>query len=124
MPRKSNKIPFFRWEHTKSKIGPYNHAADSDLSKEFRKIAAMKKLPTPSMDDGFYMHDSYRCGFESIHSMNRWFSPEEQQKLLDNNFRLAEYRIDKRNIKLLRYQSVVFKLPKRAYRIIRGKRKW
>ena len=120
---KSKKVSFYRWEHRVSKIGPYNHDKNSVLSCNLRISARVKNLPTPWNDAGgpWLPKDSTcRCGFVSEVSMNHWFSREDQQEMLANNFRFAEYRIDTRNLIVLQYQAVAT-LPKRAYRILKGK---
>ena len=120
---KSKKVSFFRWEHKFSKIGPYNHDKNSVLSGNLRISARVKNLPTPWNDaDGPWLSKGSpcRCGFVSEVSMNHWFSREDQQEMLANNFRFAEYRIDTRNLIVLQYQAVAT-LPKRAYRILKGK---
>ena len=119
---KSKKVSFYRWEHRASKIGPYNHNYGSAFSKYIVARARQENLPTPFDDDGLLIppQSPYRCGFVSEVSMNNWFSREDQQEMLANNFRFAEYRIDTRNLIVLQYQAVAT-LPKRAYRILKGK---
>lgn len=122
---KSKKVSFYRWEHKVSKIGPYNHDKSSVLSGNLRIAARVKNLPTPWNDANgprLGKGSNYRCGFVSEVSMNHWFSIEDQQEMLANNFRFVEYRVDTRTLIVLQYQAVAT-LPKRAYRILKGKQK-
>lgn len=120
---KYKKVSFYRWEHKVSKIGPYNHKFGSALVKYLVKRARQENLPTPFDDGGLFTppNSPYRCGFVSEVSMNHWFSIEDQQEMLANNFQFAEYRIDTRKLIVLQCQAVATVLPKRAYRILKGK---
>ena len=119
---KPKKVQFYRWEHKMSKIGPYNHVVGNPLSTRLIKTAQKRNLPTPDKDGySFAAIDSDALyGFATIAQMNNWFSKADQKAMLKYNFRLAEYRVDKKFLKVLGSQAVAFNL-KRAYRILKGK---
>lgn len=121
MKSNPNKISVYRWEHKKSKIGPYRHAPSGKVSKILCAVANSRCLPTPGLDNSWRWTDAHpasRCGFKSLNSMNYWFSETDQELMLQNNFRLVEYKVDITNVTMLNYQILAV-LPKRIYRVLK-----
>ena len=106
-------VTVYRVENMESRKGPYvctsiyNRIWQDAITDHYDD----NTHPEPDEDGCSYIKDDEYCGFDSMHSLLRWFSYDELDILLKNNFHIRTYTVPYADVRFGRKQ-LVFKRSK------------
>lgn len=121
-------ISVYRWEHSESGIGPYNHNFESlfdhtdnnhPVISQEENLSNIDKSEYPALykylkyDNEFYLKENFKCGFSTIEQMKKWFNKNEIETMLNKGFVFFEYKVDIFSVVLFTTQ-VIFN-PENVY---------